>query len=149
MASRRYNMAPMPHSIFFDGNYAIHGTAKVSQLGRRASKGCVRLHPRDAAMLFALVGREKSNTSIVIAKTTHVAARSMPVQSDAPAVETKVEPAKVEMPVAEQPKPQLAKADTIVVEEPAVSPIRKRASRKAASRVKRPLSFGMKYGAAQ
>ena len=73
----------------------------------------------------------------------------MPVQSDAPAVETKVEPAKVEMPVAEQPKPQLAKADTIVVEEPAVSPIRKRASRKAASRVKRPLSFVMKYGAAQ
>ncbi len=73
-ASRKYGMAPMPYSIFFDGNYAIHGTVKVAQLGRRASKGCVRLHPRDAAVLFALVGREKANTTIVVDKATHVAA---------------------------------------------------------------------------
>jgi lipoprotein-anchoring transpeptidase ErfK/SrfK len=53
--SRKYNMAPMPYSIFFDGNYAIHGTTHVKQLGRRASKGCVRLHPQNAAALFALV----------------------------------------------------------------------------------------------
>ena len=86
-ASRKYNMAPMPYSIFFDGNYAIHGTVKVTQLGRRASKGCVRLHPRDAAVLFALVGREKANTTIVVDKATHVAARSAPVTSDAPPVE--------------------------------------------------------------
>ena len=86
-ASRKYSMAPMPYSIFFDGNYAIHGTVKVAQLGRRASKGCVRLHPRDAAVLFALVGREKANTTIVVDKATHVAARGVPVQSDAPAVE--------------------------------------------------------------
>jgi L,D-transpeptidase catalytic domain len=148
-ASRKYNMAPMPYSIFFDGNYAIHGTVKVSQLGRRASKGCVRLHPKDAAVLFALVGREKSSTTIVIAKTTHVAARSTPVKSDAPAVEAKAEPAQVETPAAEQPRPQLAKADAIIRDESAVSQIRKRASRKASSRAERPLSFGMKYGAAQ
>ena len=49
-ASRKYGMAPMPYSIFFDGNYAIHGTVKVAQLGRPASKGCVRLHPGDAAV---------------------------------------------------------------------------------------------------
>ncbi len=65
--SRKYNMAPMPYSIFFDGNYAIHGTTHVKQLGRRASKGCVRLHPDNAAVLFALVQKHGSaNTRIVI-----------------------------------------------------------------------------------
>ena len=150
-ASRKYGMAPMPYSIFFDGNYAIHGTVKVTQLGRRASKGCVRLHPRDAAVLFALVGREKANTTIVVDKATHVAARTMVVKSDAPPVEAKAGPDKVETPSAEPPKPQLAKADAIVRDESAVAPIRKRASRKTSSRT-RPgyvLPFGMKYGAAQ
>jgi len=65
--SRKYNMAPMPYSIFFDGNYAIHGTTHVRQLGRRASKGCVRLHPDNAAVLFALVQKHgTANTRIVI-----------------------------------------------------------------------------------
>ncbi len=65
--SRKYNMAPMPYSIFFDGNYAIHGTTQVKQLGRRASKGCVRLHPQNAAVLFALVQKHgPANTRIVI-----------------------------------------------------------------------------------
>jgi len=95
-ASRKYGMAPMPYSIFFDGNYAIHGTVKIAQLGRRASKGCVRLHPRDAAMLFDLVGRNKATTSIVVADKTHVAARLMPgVMTDlvaAPSVPAYVEP---------------------------------------------------------
>ena len=142
-ASRKYGMAPMPYSIFFDGNYAIHGTVKVAQLGRRASKGCVRLHPRDAAVLFALVGREKANTTIVVDKATHVAARAMVVKSDAP-VEAKAAPA------VEAPKPQLAKADAIVRDESAVAPIRKRASRKKSPRTtRRGLPFGMKYGAAQ
>ena len=127
-ASRKYGMAPMPYSIFFDGNYAIHGTVKVAHLGRRASKGCVRLHPRDAAVLFALVGREKANTTIVVDKATHVAARGAPVMSDAPPAEA-----------------------TIILDEPAVAPTRKRASRKSSSRTTtwRALPFGMKYGAAQ
>jgi lipoprotein-anchoring transpeptidase ErfK/SrfK len=65
--SRKYNMAPMPYSIFFDGNYAIHGTTHVRQLGRRASKGCVRLHPANAAILFALVQKHgAANTRIII-----------------------------------------------------------------------------------
>ena len=149
-ASRKYGMAPMPYSIFFDGNYAIHGTVKVAQLGRRASKGCVRLHPRDAAVLFALVGREKANTTIVVDKATHVAARVMVVKSDAPPVEVKVEPARVETPAAEPPKPQLAKADAIVRDESSIAPIRKRVSRKTSPRTtRRGLPFGMKYGAAQ
>jgi hypothetical protein len=147
-ASRKYGMAPMPYSIFFDGNYAIHGTVKVAQLGRRASKGCVRLHPRDAAVLFALVGREKANTTIVVDKATQVAARAMVVTSDAPPVEAKAEPAKIETPAAESPK--LAKADAIVRDESSIAPIRKRASRKTSPRTTRQgLPFGMKYGAAQ
>jgi lipoprotein-anchoring transpeptidase ErfK/SrfK len=57
----------MPHSIFFHKGYAIHGTNYISRLGGPASHGCVRLHPANAAMLFALVQRAGlSNTSIVI-----------------------------------------------------------------------------------
>ena len=53
--SSKYNNAPMPHSIFYDGDRAIHGTTHVGQLGNRASHGCVRLAPGNAAALFALV----------------------------------------------------------------------------------------------
>lgn len=52
--SSLYNNAPMPFSIFFSGNYAIHGTNQVSRLGRPASAGCVRLHPDHAAVLFRM-----------------------------------------------------------------------------------------------
>jgi lipoprotein-anchoring transpeptidase ErfK/SrfK len=55
--SRRYYNSPMPHSIFFYGGFAIHGTYELSRLGGPASHGCVRLHPSHAAALFALVGR--------------------------------------------------------------------------------------------
>ena len=65
--SRLFNMAPMPYSIFFHGHFAIHGTNQIKRLGQRASKGCVRLHPRDAATLFSLVQKHgMSNTRIVI-----------------------------------------------------------------------------------
>jgi len=65
--SSLYNDAPMPHSIFFSGNYAIHGTNQTSRLGRPASAGCVRLHPEHARILFNMtqkVGR--SNMRVVI-----------------------------------------------------------------------------------
>lgn len=52
--SRKYDNAPMPYSLFYHGPYAIHGTNSVSRLGRTASHGCVRLHPKKAAMLFTL-----------------------------------------------------------------------------------------------
>ncbi len=52
--SRKYDNAPMPHAMFFNGPYAIHGTNAVRRLGRTASHGCVRLHPKNAAMLFTL-----------------------------------------------------------------------------------------------
>lgn len=53
--SRQYDGAPMPHAIFYDGGYAIHGSHDIARLGQPASHGCVRLHPTDAAMLFELV----------------------------------------------------------------------------------------------
>jgi lipoprotein-anchoring transpeptidase ErfK/SrfK len=53
--SRKYDMSPMPHSLFFRGGYAIHGTYSIRQLGRPASHGCVRLHPANARTLYGLV----------------------------------------------------------------------------------------------
>lgn len=53
--SAKYDNAPMPNSIFFLGGYAIHATYYVKQLGRPASHGCIRLHPDNAAKLYALV----------------------------------------------------------------------------------------------
>lgn len=65
--SRKYYNSPMPHSIFFHGGYAIHGTNYISRLGGPASHGCVRLHPGNAATLFALVNQHgKANTRIVV-----------------------------------------------------------------------------------
>jgi hypothetical protein len=53
--SRKYDWSPMPYSIFFAGGYAIHGSNEISRLGRPASHGCIRLHPKNAAVLFDLV----------------------------------------------------------------------------------------------
>ena len=53
--SRKYEMTPMPPSIFFRGGYAIHATGAVKSLGRPASHGCIRLSPKNAAALFNLV----------------------------------------------------------------------------------------------
>jgi hypothetical protein len=65
--SHKYGWSPMPHSIFFHKGYAIHGTIYLSRLGKRASHGCVRLHPANAATLFALVRSQgKGNTTIVV-----------------------------------------------------------------------------------
>ena len=62
-----YNDAPMPYSIFFNGDFAIHGTEDVVSIGRPASAGCVRLIPDDAAVLFeAVQAVGTSNVSIKI-----------------------------------------------------------------------------------
>ena len=59
-------MAPMPYSIFFNEGYAIHGSYEISHLGRPASHGCIRLHPKNAAVLFALVQDNMTDTQIVV-----------------------------------------------------------------------------------
>lgn len=67
--SRKYDNAPMPHSVFFNGGYAVHATNQISRLGRPASHGCVRLHPDNAADFYQLVETfGPSNTSIQIVK---------------------------------------------------------------------------------
>ena len=65
--SEEWDDAPMPHSIFFTKRgHAIHGSYETKRLGTPMSHGCVRLHPANAAMLYALV--EKAG----IAKATVV-----------------------------------------------------------------------------
>jgi lipoprotein-anchoring transpeptidase ErfK/SrfK len=55
--SRKYDWAPMPHSVFIHGGVAIHGTQHVGALGRPASKGCIRLAPANARTFYNLVQR--------------------------------------------------------------------------------------------
>ncbi len=65
--SRKYEMSPMPYSVFYHGGYAIHGTNAVRRLGTPASHGCVRLHTANAATFYSMV-REVGfgNTRIVV-----------------------------------------------------------------------------------
>ena len=65
--SSKYENAPMPHSIFFTGGYAIHGTPHVRALGRPASHGCIRLAPGNARALYNLVrAHGRGNTRIIV-----------------------------------------------------------------------------------
>lgn len=65
--SRKYNNAPMPYAVFYNGGYAVHATYETKRLGRPASHGCVRLHPDNAAKFFSMVQRAgNKNTRIVI-----------------------------------------------------------------------------------
>jgi lipoprotein-anchoring transpeptidase ErfK/SrfK len=65
--SRKYEMSPMPYSVFFRGGYAIHGTGAVRYLGRPASHGCVRLHTANAATFYSMVKEAGfGNTRIVV-----------------------------------------------------------------------------------
>jgi hypothetical protein len=62
--SKKYYHSPMPHSIFFDGGFAIHGTYETAWLGRPASHGCVRISPQNAATLFEMVKEEGATIHI-------------------------------------------------------------------------------------
>jgi lipoprotein-anchoring transpeptidase ErfK/SrfK len=55
--SRKYDWAPMPHSVFINGGIAVHGTQHVGALGRPASHGCIRLAPGNARTFYNLVHR--------------------------------------------------------------------------------------------
>lgn len=58
---------PMPWSVFFNGNIAIHGDTDARMLGQRASNGCVRVHPVQAEIFYRMVEEVgKRNTSIVV-----------------------------------------------------------------------------------
>ena len=65
--SRKYDMAPMPYSVFFNQGIATHGTSAVSRLGRPASHGCIRLHTANARRFYHLVRRHgKAATRITV-----------------------------------------------------------------------------------
>lgn len=65
--SSLYNGAPMPWSVFYSGDYAIHGTDAVGHLGSPASAGCVRLHTDNAKQLYAMIQAVgKTDTYIVV-----------------------------------------------------------------------------------
>ena len=47
----------MPYAVFIEGGFAVHGTGKSNwkRLGKKASHGCVRLHPDNAFIFNRLV----------------------------------------------------------------------------------------------
>ena len=70
--SKEWDNAPMPHAIFFmtDG-HAVHGSYEVKSLGKPVSHGCVRLAPKNASILYALVGKNGlKNTQVVLTGVT-------------------------------------------------------------------------------
>jgi len=64
--SKEWDNAPMPHAIFFmtDG-HAVHGSYEVRSLGRPVSHGCVRLAPKNATTLYALVEKVGLKNTLV------------------------------------------------------------------------------------
>lgn len=73
--SRQYDMAPMPHAVFFNGGIAFHATQATHLLGRPASHGCVRLAPQNARALYTLIhAHGYAHTEIVVAGQPQVAA---------------------------------------------------------------------------
>ena len=54
--AKQWNMH-LPYVVSLDQKgTAIHGTYQIRKLGRKASHGCIRLHPRNAAVFYKLVG---------------------------------------------------------------------------------------------
>jgi hypothetical protein len=118
--SHKYGMSPMPHSIFFHEGYAIHGTIYVSRLGNKASHGCVRLHPTNAATLFDLVRSQGMNaTTIVVSNSEYVVKPTAPHQVDASASKR----APNASPATSAPNPAPASTGTVPVSsEPVATP---------------------------
>lgn len=111
--SRKYGMSPMPHAIFFHEGYAIHGTIYVSRLGNRASHGCVRLHPANAATLFGLVrSHGMANTTIVVINAGGPAMAKRPD----PDARVKASLPKLAAPATvEPPSPAAAKSERVLL----------------------------------
>ena len=69
--SKKYDNAPMPHSVFYYRGYAIHATYATGALGRPASHGCIRLSPSNAKKFYNLVAKHgKARTRISITGST-------------------------------------------------------------------------------
>lgn len=64
--SRTYDNAPMPFAVFFFEGYAVHGTTAISQLGKPASHGCVRVTTPHAKTFYDLVDEVGLSQTLVI-----------------------------------------------------------------------------------
>lgn len=85
--SKEWDDAPMPHSVFFTRNgHAIHGSTHLKAMGTPASHGCVRLEPKNAAVLFDLVKQEGLN-KVRVSITGTIPSRQAPAvaRREAPA----------------------------------------------------------------
>ena len=77
--SKKYHNSPMPHSIFFHGGFAIHGTYETASLGRPASHGCVRISTAHAAKLYSLVRAEGAIIRIAARRRPASLSRAKPI----------------------------------------------------------------------
>lgn len=83
--SRRFDSAPMPHSVFFYFGYAVHGTNEESKLGQPVSHGCVRLNRGNAQVLFNLVKQHGFAQSRVVVTEGPLSGAPSPRLPDPPA----------------------------------------------------------------
>ncbi len=74
--SKEWDDAPMPHSVFFTRKgHAIHGSNHLKAIGTPASHGCVRLEPKNAAVLFDLV-KQEGLSNVRVSITGEIPSRS-------------------------------------------------------------------------
>lgn len=66
--SKQYHFSPMPYSVFFNDGVAVHGTGDLRNLGRPASHGCVRAHPKNAKVFYDLVQKHGMQMTRVTVK---------------------------------------------------------------------------------
>jgi len=67
------------------GGFAIHSSNEISQLGGPAFRGCIRLHPDNAASLYALVQQQGMEATTIVVSGEAPAGRRMPAESEYPA----------------------------------------------------------------
>ncbi len=63
MQGAGYNMANVPHTMYYDGDFGIHGAYWHNRFGTPVSRGCVNLRPDNARRLYSWAG---IGTSVVI-----------------------------------------------------------------------------------
>lgn len=96
--SRKYDDAPMPHAVFFNGGVAVHATGATGLLGSPASHGCVRLAPGNAATFYNLVYKHGFKaTRIVVHGNTPAAAVARRSRDTAPTVAYRGQPRPVRL----------------------------------------------------
>lgn len=79
--SRQYDLAPMPHAVFFNRGIAFHATTATHLLGRPASHGCVRLAPQNAKLLFGMIHTHGFKATEITVAGAPVEAKKAPART--------------------------------------------------------------------